>query len=100
MLIPMANLAIVTLKPEKMNIKKRTKLLALGAGILANLLFGFGFWILEATYPDFLIHIGKPLFLIAFSISIPIEPAVIFGIMALGTIVMSVRAILVAVRNR
>ena len=100
MLIPMANLAIVTLKPEKMNIKKHTKLLALGAGILANLLFGFGFWILEATYPDFLIHIGKPLFLIAFSISIPIEPAVIFGIMALGTIVMSGRAVLVAVKEK
>lgn len=100
MLIPMADLLLVTLKPEKMNIKKRAKLFTLCAGILANILFGIGFWILELTYPDFLIHIGKPLFLIAFSISIPIEPAVIFGIMAFGTVIMSVRAVLVAVKEK
>ena len=99
MLIPMANLALLTVKPEKTKLSKRAKLLTLGLGIGANLLFGLLFLILELTYPDFLIHIGKPLFLIAFSISMPIEPAIILGIMALGTLVMAIRAVLVAVKK-
>ncbi len=96
MLIPMANLALLVLKPEKMSFKKRTKLTLLGAGIGANVLFGLLFLIFELTYPDFLVHIGKPLFLIAFSVSMPIEPAIILGIMALGTVVLAIRLILTA----
>lgn len=83
--IPLMNLVIVAMKPKKA--------LPLIVGIAANVIFGALFWIFEATYPDFLIHIGKPLFLIAFSISIPIEPMIIFGMMALGTLVMAVRLI-------
>ncbi len=84
-LIPMMNLVLVTVKPKKA--------LPLIIGIAANIVFGALFWIFEATYPDFLVHIGKPLFLIAFSISIPIEPMIIFGIMALGTLVLTFRLI-------
>ena len=46
-----------------------------------------------------LIHIGKPVFLIAFSVSLPIEPGVILGIMAVGTLVLAVRMVLVAGRR-
>ena len=84
-LIPMMNLVLVTVKPRRA--------LPLIVGIAANIIFGALFWIFEATYPDFLVHIGKPLFLIAFSISIPIEPVIIFGIMALGTLVLTIRLI-------
>ena len=91
MIIPMANLLIITLKPEKMNFKKSTKLACLGTGILSNLVFGVLFLIFELTSPDFLIHIGKPVFLITFSVSMPIEPCIIFAFMAIGTIIMAVR---------
>lgn len=97
--IPMANLAILTLKPEKSAIRKGTKLTLLGLGIGANLIFGLLFMILELTYPDFLVHIGKPVFLIAFSISLPIEPAIILGIMALGTLIMAIRLIIALTRK-
>ena len=93
MLIPLGNLLIVTLKPQKMQISKKTKVLTLVGGICANVIFGILFLIFELTKPDFLIHIGKPLFLITFSISLPIEPFVIFGIMALGSVVMTIRLI-------
>jgi hypothetical protein len=91
MLIPMVNLLLLTLKPEKMNIPSRTKLVTLGVGVGSNILFGILFLIFELTYPDFLVHIGKPLFLITFSVSLPIEPAIIIAIMALGTALMTVR---------
>jgi hypothetical protein len=57
------------------------------------------FLLLELTYPDFIVHIGKPLFLIAFSVSLPIEPGVILGIMALGTHIAAIRMILLAAKR-
>ena len=99
MLIPMANLAVLTLRPERKKLKKRTKLTILCSVMGANILFGLLFLLLELTYPDFLVHIGKPVFLIAFSVSLPIEPCVIFGIMALGTLVLAIRTVLL-VRKR
>ncbi len=94
MIIPMGNLVLLTVKPEKMNFRKRTKITVLSCGIAANVVFGLLFWILELTYPDFLVHIGKPLFMIAFSVSLPIEPAIIIGIMALSTLVLAIRLVL------
>ena len=99
LIIPMGNLVLLTLKPEKMNIKKSTKITWLSAGIAANLIFGLLFWILELTYPDFLVHIGKPLFTIAFSVSLPIEPAIILGIMALSILVLTARLALLLRRT-
>ncbi len=99
MLVPMANLVMLALKPEKAAQKKCTKLTLLGAWIGTNLVFGLLFLLLELTYPDFLVHIGKPVFLIAFSVSLPIEPGIILGIMALGTLVAAIRMILVAAKR-
>ena len=76
-----------------MNIPRRTKMVTLGVGVGLNILFGILFLIFELTYPDFLVHIGKPLFLITFSVSVPIEPVIILAIMALGTAVMVQRLI-------
>ena len=98
-LIPMANLAFLTLKPENMSLSKRKRLGVLGVLVVANLVFGLLFWVLELTKPDFLVHVGKPVFLIAFSVSLPIEPGVILGIMALGTVIAAVRMIRVAVKQ-
>lgn len=97
--IPMANLAMLLFKPQKTSLSEKSKLFLLGTIIAANLVFGALFWVLEITYPDFLVHIGKPLFLIAFSISLPIEPCIILGIMALGTLVFSARAVITAVKK-
>lgn len=97
--IPMGDLVLLTIKPERMNIRKRTKITLLACAILANALFGIAFWILELTYPDFLVHIGKPLFMIAFSVSLPIEPAVILGIMALSSAILSIRLVMTAMRS-
>ena len=99
-IIPMGNLVILTLKPSKMQISKSKKLITLGASIGVNIVFALLFLIFELTSPGFLIHIGKPLFLIAFSVSLPIEPCIIFGIMALGVIVMTVRFILTALEDK
>ena len=96
MLIPMANLALLILHPERMELKRSVKLALFGSGVAANLVFGLLFLILEVTYPDFLVHIGKPLFMIAFSVSLPIEPTIILGIMLAGTAVFATRLVLTA----
>ena len=90
-LVPLANLLLLVLKPERTALSRGTKQILLGTGIGANVLFGVLFLVLELTYPDFLVHIGKPLFLIAFSVSLPIEPAIILAVMALGTAIFAVR---------
>lgn len=81
--LPMANLLLLVAKPQK-----RAWYVA---GIGTNFAFALLFLVLELTYPDFLVHIGKPLFLIAFSVSLPIEPAIILFIMALGTALFTAR---------
>ena len=91
--VPLANLLLLTLKPEKSALPARTKRMLLGGGVGVNLLFALLFWVLEVTYPDFLVHVGKPLFLIAFSVSLPIEPAIILAIMALGTVTLAIRLV-------
>lgn len=99
-LIPLLNLVFLVVKPERFNISKRAKLITLGAGILVNLVFGILFLVFELTYPDFIVHMGKPLFLVAFSISLPIEMGIILGIMAVGTIAMITKMILVLIKKR
>lgn len=96
MLVPMGNLVMLALRPERMGKSKRARLITLGGGVGVNVAFGLLFLLCELTHPDFLVHIGKPLFFIAFSVSLPIEPAILLGIMALGTVIMACRFIAVA----
>ena len=96
--VPLGNIILITLKPEKMSLKKSTKLAVLGTGIGVNLAFAALFAICELTYPDFLVHMGKPMFLIAFSVSMPIEPLIIFIIMTVGTALMTAGLIRTAKR--
>ena len=98
-LIPMANLVVLAVKPQAIKTTKCTKLTVLGSLVAVNLVFGVLFLVLELTQPDFLVHVGKPLFLIAFSVSLPIEPGVILGIMALGTVIAAVRMIKVTAKQ-
>lgn len=90
---PMMNLGLLVFKPEKRDISARSKVITLGLGIAVNLIFGILLLIFERTYPDFMVHIGKPIFLIAFSVSLPIEMGVILGIMAIGTVAFCVKLI-------
>ncbi|MBQ2252201.1 MAG: hypothetical protein II329_04455 [Clostridia bacterium] len=96
MIIPLANIIVLALKPERMNIKKGAKLTALGLLIGTNSVFGLLFLAAELTYPDFVVHIGKPLFPITFSVSLPVELVIIFATMLLGTVFATVRLIKVA----
>ncbi len=99
LIIPMMNLLFLVFKPEKINMPKWAKITALGSGIGVNIIFGVLLLIFELTYPDFMVHIGKPLFLIAFSVSLPIEMGVIIGIMALGVVAMTIKLILTAIKR-
>ena len=97
---PLMNLTYLVIKPEKLIKSKLATSLVLGAGILTNVIFATLLLVFELTYPNFMVHIGKPLFLIAFSVSLPIEMGVILGIQAAGTLAMAVKLILVFARKK
>jgi hypothetical protein len=99
-ILPLMNLAYLVIKPEKLIKSKLATSLVLGAGILVNVIFALLLLVFELTYPDFMVHIGKPLFLIAFSVSLPIEMGVILGIQSLGTAAMVAKLIIGLVRKK
>ena len=99
-ILPLMNLAYLVIKPEKLIKSKLASSLTLGAGILVNVIFALLLLVFELTYPDFMVHIGKPLFLIAFSVSLPIEMGVILGIQALGTVAMIIKLVLVLTKRK
>lgn len=99
-ILPLMNLAYLVIKPEKLIKSKLASSLTLGAGILINVIFALLLLVFELTYPDFMVHIGKPLFLIAFSVSLPIEMGVILGIQALGTAAMIIKFVLVLTKRK
>lgn len=99
-IIPLLNLAYLVVKPEKIIKSKLASVLTLGAGILVNASFALLLLIFELTYPDFMVHIGKPLFLIAFSVSLPIEMGVILGIQAFGTLAMAIKLVRVIIKRK
>ncbi len=92
-IVPMMNLGFLVFKPEKRDIPAMAKIITLCSGIAINIIFATLLEVLESTYPDFMVHIGKPLFLIAFSVSLPIEMGVILGIMAIGTVAFCIKLI-------
>ena len=93
-LVPLMNLLLLAFKPEKKKIGKKCKLLWLSGGVLVNVLFGVLLLVFELTSPSFMVSVGKPLFSIAFSVSLPIEMIGILAIMAISSLVFIAKGIL------
>ena len=93
-IIPIMNLATFVIKPERMKISKWCRTAILSSLLLINCIIGALLLIFELFEPGFMIHIGKPLFMIAFSVSIPIEMFILFGIMLLSVLMISVKLII------
>ena len=91
--IPLGNVLFLELKPENLCKTKRSRLAFLGTALAVNLVFALLFLIFELTHPDFIVHIGKPLFLIAFAVSMPVEPAIIFAVMAISSVIYILRLV-------
>lgn len=73
LLIPAIDLILLVIKPEKIIKNKTAKIVFISVAILVNVIFALLLLIFELTSPDFIIHVGKPMFLITFSVSLPIE---------------------------
>lgn len=98
-IVPIMNLLYLVFKPERTKLSFAAKAWILGVGIGVNLLFSVLLLIFELTYPDFIAHVGKPIFLIAFSVSLPIEMGIILGFSAIGTVAMAVKLIIMIVKG-
>ena len=95
LILPLSNLLLLVFKFEKRVKTKRAKVAFLGGGIAVNVLFGVLLWIFETVYPSFIVHVGKPLFAIAFSVSLPIEMVGLLAIGGVCSVVLAVRLVLV-----
>ena len=73
LLTPLLNLLVLVIKPESKIKDKRIKIIVMSVAISVNVIFALLLLIFELTSPDFIIHVGKPMFLITFSVSLPIE---------------------------
>ena len=94
LLIPLTALLLLVFKVEKWNISQKAKLITLFSAIVLNLVFSVLLFVFELTTPGFMIHVGKPLFMIAFSVSLPIEMLVLIVIMLISTIIHTIKIIL------
>lgn len=90
-IVPIVNLATFVIKPERMNLSKWCRSAILSSVLVMNFVFGTLLFIFELTNPGFIIHIGKPIFMIAFSVSLPIEMLILLGIMALGIVLIALK---------
>ena len=95
---PICNLLCLVIKPDTRFTK--TRAIALGVQILVNVLFLVLLLIFEAKDPGFIIQIGKPLFPITFSVSLPIEMMVFVLIGAISIVVYAVRLVLLFVKKQ
>lgn len=86
LIIPLMNLIYFLTKPSVRNIEEKTKLILYSSQTGVNILFTVLLITFVYTSPDFIAKIGKNLFPIDFTISIPIGPYVIL-IIALVSIV-------------
>lgn len=98
-LIPLIDLLMLVYKIEKRDYKKSTKIITIAVAIALNVIFGALMIVFESVSPDFMIHVGKPLFMIAFSVSLPIEQLAMILIMTISSIIFAVRLVKLVVNK-
>ena len=97
LIVPAGNLILLAFKPENRSIKKSAKITILSLGIGINVIFALLLFVFEKTSPNFIVYIGKPLFLIAFSVSMPIEMIILLSIGLISVIIYTIKLVLLFV---
>ena len=93
-LIPLINLIYLVFKFENKDFSKKNKVILLTSNIGINILFGLLLLVFELIYPSFIVQIGKPIFTIAFSVSLPIEMLVLLILQLISIIICSIKLII------
>lgn len=99
LIIPTLNLLSLVFQIEKREIFYKYKIIYLSLLIAINILFAVLLILFEIIDPNFVVNVGKPLFPIAFSVSIPIELFVILGIQAVSIIIDFVKLLIVILKR-
>ena len=99
LLIPLVDILMLVYKIENREYTKSVKITALATCIAFNVVFGVLLAVFESLSPDFMVLVGKPLFMIAFSVSLPIEQLAMILIMAVSTIVFLVRLLKLVIKK-
>ena len=100
LLIPLSALVAFFVKPEKLFNNKKNKIIYLSIIAFINILLVTLLFIFEAIDPNFVVRIGKPLFVITFSVSIPIEIIILLAIAVITTTATAVVKMILCVRKK
>ena len=98
-LLPLMNLISMVFKFEGKIKSKKNKLLYLASIIVCNALFVGLFFAFEAMYPNFVVGVGKPLFPITYSISLPIEIMILIGVQAFSVVICLIKILVAAIKT-
>jgi hypothetical protein len=98
--VPLTLIGMCFLKLDELIKNKMGKIIYLSSLIFINVLFTSLLFILEAIYPDFIIRIGKPFFVITFSVSLPIEIIMLISISLGVTITGIIRIITTCIKEK
>lgn len=98
--VPLGNLLLLACKPHLRFSGSVSRGVVLGCGILGNLLLFALLLILEHGAPGFMIRIGKPLFMIAFSVSLPVEMLVLLGLSGVSVLGYAGAILLLLVKSK
>lgn len=99
LLMPLFNLLCLLFKVETKISNQKNKVVYLLTSVSINVLFIALFFIFEALYPNYIANIGKPLFPITYSISLPLEMMIILGIQGFGCLVSLTKLVISLVKK-
>lgn len=100
LLIPLTSLITLFVKPECIMQGKKSKIIYFSIVAAINVILVALLFIFEAIDPNFIVRVGKPLFVITFSISIPIEIIILLATAVITTAAAVVKMILSICSNK
>lgn len=98
-LVPLMNLICLVFKFENKIESKKNKLVYLLSIVGINALFVGLFFLFETMHPNFVVGVGKPLFPITYSISLPIEIMILIGVQTASSFVGLVKTLVALLKK-
>ena len=92
-IIPIMNLIYFLTKPSTKLSSQKAKTIINSCLIGVNLLFAILFIVFVFVFPDFVAHVGKPLFPFDYAVSIPLGPYILLIIIVVSTVFQTINLV-------
>ena len=98
--IPLMNFVYFLTTPKVRSISKKTNLIIHSCVMGVNVLFAILLIAFTFGFPDFVVGVGKPLFPLDYTISIPVGPYLILIIIVVSTIIQTINLVKLITKNK